>query len=146
MWHKFITTPFGADIGWLLVFGLLAVCVWVKRKAIAAVTQAVSDRCWGYVRHQLGTEANKAMPASTERTYKGAFRGCMQYENYPHEYFFELVDGKMTTKVPIFQTNLLSAIQNGALVEIDTQVGLGRRAELVLRVRVLEDKRLWGLT
>src|ERR1700680_1879278 len=122
MWHKFITMPFGVE---LLVFGLLAVFGWIKRKAIAglmtSIKKAASERFWGHVRTQLRTEPKKDMSASSkERTYKGAFHGCMQYENYPHEWFFELVSDKVTTKVPILRTNLLSAIQNGALVEIDT--------------------------
>jgi hypothetical protein len=36
------------------------------------------------------------------------------------------------------KTNLLTGVQHGELVEIDTQVGFVRGAEVVLRVRVLE--------
>lgn len=43
-----------------------------------------------------------------------------------------------TLKVPVVHTNLLSGVQHGELVEIDTQVGIYYGAEVVERVRVLE--------
>ena len=121
----------------------------MKRKAVAAlissVKKAANERFWGYVRDQLKPESKQNSSALPhERTYRGTFYGCAQYANYPNEWFFTLVHDGVTTKVPIFKTNLLSGVQNGALVEIDTQGGFARGTEAVLRVRILESKGVGG--
>ena len=149
MWQKFIALPFFAKIAGLLGVGLVAGYGWIKRKAagglITSLKKAANERFWSYVRDQLKTESKQNSSALPhERTYRGTFYGCAQYANYPNEWCFTLVHDGVTTKVPIFKTNLLSGVQNGALVEIDTQGGFARGAEAVLRVRILESKGIGG--
>lgn len=127
----------------------MAAYAWLKHKAIGefvnSLTKVASDRFWGYVRSQLKTDAkHNASAPPNERTYKGAFYGCLQYENYPYEWFITLVHDGVTAKIPVCKTNLLSGVSSGSLVEIDTQVGLAKGAEVVLRVRVPESKGFGG--
>jgi len=128
----------------LLGLGALAVWGFLKHKAISAfisaLKRAASERFWGYVRENLQTNARHSPQApSNERTYKGFFMGFSQYENYPNEHFITLIDedGGMV-KVPVARTNLLSGVQHGALVKIDTRP-FSLREEAVVRVHILRD-------
>jgi hypothetical protein len=141
MWHYFVALPLVARIISLLGIAGLATWGWLKRKAIStavgAVGGAVNDRFWGHLRKQLRIPSAAPTPSNL-RSYRGIFEGCHQYANYPHENYFTLTDGSTRTKVPIIKTNLLSGVQHGETVEVDTQVGLARGAEVVLRVRIVE--------
>ena len=116
----------------------------IKRKAIGAFTgglwKATVARFWSFVHSQLqkvAPHSARVAPAN-ERTYRGKFCGCRQFENYPHEHYFELIDGSTTIKVPVMRTNLFSGVQTGVLVQVDTLTGVNYYAEVVQRVRVLE--------
>jgi hypothetical protein len=144
MWYHFVTLPLVARIIGLLSVASLAAYGWLKRKAIAAssaaLVNAASDRFWGYLRRKVQPDAKSVPAAPTNaRTYKGIFQGYNQYQNYPHERYFTLSHDGITTKVPVMQTNLLSGVQHEALIEIDTLTGFSSDAEVVQRVRVLEE-------
>jgi hypothetical protein len=120
----------------------------IKRKAISALTNAAWNSAdkwlWTFVHGRLQKVAPTPQPLqrqvpANERTYRGKFYGCHQFANYPHEHYFTLIDGSTTIKVPVTKTNLLSGVQTGALVQIDTLTGVNYYAEVVQRVRVLED-------
>jgi|GEM_PF-7098273 len=139
MWHIFALPPL-ARILELLGIVCVAILGWLKRRAIAtaggALRSTASERFWGYFRKKLQTDTKPAAPAMfTEKTYTGIFHGCSQYANYPHETCFELEQDGMITKVPIFKTNMLTGVQHGQFVEIDTRAPASLRAEIVLRVR-----------
>jgi hypothetical protein len=72
---------------------------------------------------------------TNEKTYRGIFNGYSQYTNWPHEHVVTLVNSDMVTKVPVVRTNMLSGVQPGEFVEIDTQTGIYHGEEVVLRVR-----------
>ena len=141
MWHHFITLPPVARVVALLGVVGVACYGWLKRKAIGTVsgaaTSAASERFWGYVRRKLKTDAKTDTSEPTyERTYRGIFRGYSQSANPPSDRFFTLVNDGTIFKVPVMRTNLLSGIQHGEFVEIDTRVGVNYYAEVVQRVRV----------
>ena len=107
-----------------------AVCGWLKRKAIGAFLGGLWSRAtkwfWGYVHQRLKT-VDKPDPSTppaaptNERTYRGRFLRVFHY-GHLHEGFFEIENNGRFTKVPIRETSLLSGVNRGALVEIDTQV------------------------
>lgn len=143
MWYHFVSLPLVARIIGLLSVAGLAAYGWLKRKAIAAssgaIVNAASDRFWSYLRRKVQPDAKSVPAAPTNaRTYKGIFLGYNQYANYPHERYFTLSHEGITTKVPVTQTNLLSGVQQGAVVEVDTLTGYSSDAEVVQRVRILE--------
>ena len=83
--------------------------------------------------------SQRQAPAN-ERTYRGKFYGFHQFENYPHEHYFTLIDDRTTHKVRVVKTNLFFGVQTGALVQVDTlTAGVNNYAEVVQRVRVLEE-------
>ncbi len=146
MWHYFIALPLVAKIIGLIGVAGLATLGWLKGKAIAATTRAAGkaahDRFWNYVRKNV--QAHDKLPVNSpfsERTYRGTFQGYSQYPYPPRDTFFTLVQDGVTSTVPIFKTNLLSRVQRGTLVEIDTRVSAGFRAEFVIRVREIETKK-----
>lgn len=115
----------------------LAVVALIKRKAISAVFAAVWSKFkrdfWAWV------SKNVQLPQSEQphlKTYSGTFHGYFQYENFPRDWFFELVGNGFITKVPVHPTQLLSGVTPGQFVEIDTEVLSGSTVELVRRVRV----------
>jgi len=129
----------------LLSVGCLALWGFVKHKAITAflgtARDAASERFWSYVREKLQTNAkHTTQSASNERTYRGIFMGLAQYENYPNEHSVTLIDehGGGMMKIPVARTNLLSGVQHGALVKIDTRP-FSVREEMVVRVHVLRE-------
>jgi hypothetical protein len=145
MWHYVMTLPMVARIIGLLGVGSLALWGFVKHKTIAAFMGAAKDAAgehfWGYVRGKLQTNSKQiAQPAFNEKTYRGIFMGLAQYENYPNEHCITLIDehGGGTMKIPVARTNLLSGVQHGALVKIDTRP-FSVREEAVVRVHVLRD-------
>ena len=91
---------------------LAAGFAWLKRKAIAAalgtLKKAATARFWGWVRKKVS-----AGPQTNQRTYWGIFLGYYQYENFPHEWCFQLDDGGVKTKVPSMRTNLFSGVAPG---------------------------------
>lgn len=130
-----------------IVGGLLALVIlawgWAKHKAIGAFTGALSRKAtrgfWSYVnkRVKAADKPGSALTTPTnQRTYRGRFCGYFQYENPPHEWFFRIESNGTFTSVPVIKTNLLSGLNPGALIEIDTQVGPYHGYEVVLRVRV----------
>lgn len=150
MWHSFITLPLPARVIALLGTGGLAFYAFLKHKAITtafgAIKTAAADRFWGHVRKQVQAGAPPAAPPAArpvnhnERTYRGSFRGYNQFSAPPRQYFFELVHEGTLLTVPVVPTNLLTGIQHGENVEVDTQVGIYLGRELVLRVRVVGAK------
>jgi hypothetical protein len=141
VWSHFLALPLVVRILGLLGIVGAAAYAWLKRKVIGAATGALAsatrDKFWGYVRKQVN--AAQAAPALvSQKTYKGKFQCYNTYSNYPHETFFELVeDGDVLVKVPVWRTNFFTGVPYGTLVEVDTQVALNSRAELVRRVRVV---------
>jgi hypothetical protein len=142
------TLPFSARVVALIVAAGLLLWAAVKRKAISALTNAArasADKWfWTFVYGRIQKVAPPPQPRprqapSNERTYQGKFYGCHQFANYPHEHYFTLIDGSTTIKVPVMKTNLFSGVQTGALVQIDTLTGVNYHAEVVQRVRVLEE-------
>jgi hypothetical protein len=131
LWHNFLALHPARYAVYLLVIGLGL----LKRKAIAAAarvaTNAVTSWFWNAVRKRVlpGSHSNG-------KTYRGTFYAYGQYENYPHECFFRLVHEGVATTVPVMRTNLLTGVQPGSFVEIDTQVLPGAKVEVVRRVRV----------
>jgi hypothetical protein len=112
-----------------------AVAVLIKRKAIGAATSAA----WQRIKEGFFRWFSKNLPhqkPTSEKTYKGTFKGFFQYSNPPHEWFFTLVENGTEHKVPTMRSNLLSGVQQGTPVEIDTQVLPGARVEVIRRVRV----------
>ena len=140
MWHHFIALPLVTKIIGLIAVAGLAIFGWLKGKAIATATSVVSrtvrDRFWNYVRRNVQVETKQGARPN-ERTYRGVFRGCFQYENWPREHYFEVDDGGTIVKVPIMRTNLLSGVAPGKTVAIDTMVGANYYAEIVQRVRIV---------
>jgi hypothetical protein len=109
----------------------LAAYGWLKRKAIATAVgglrHAAGQRFWDYLRRQLQADEKPGAPATKappiyEKTYRGIFHGYNQYANSPKEHFFTLFHDGTTVRVPVMQTNLLSGVQHGEFVEIDTKV------------------------
>jgi len=119
-----------------------AIFAWVKRKVVAssaaAATGFARDHFWSYVRKNV--QSTTATAPSNQKAYKGLFLIYGTYQNYPHENFFELLQDGVTLKVPVWKTNFFTGIQHGTLVEVDTEVVPGARAELVRRVRVAGKK------
>lgn len=133
-WPDFLTPPRLIELvgaACALAFG------WLKRKtittALGATRRVASERFWAYIGRKV--QANGKAASTNEKTYRGTFVIYSQYANYPHEYFFELVNNGVTTKVPVMKTNLLSGVQRGEHVEIDTRIA-SLTTEAVLRVRV----------
>ena len=97
---------------------------------------------WGKVRKNVLQDSSVTHPAEPrqiqEKTYRGQFYGIVQAENYPNDWYFTLRGDGMTTKVPVYQTNLLGGVAHGEQVEIDTQVLIGLRLESVKRVRIVD--------
>jgi len=62
--------------------------------------------------------------------------GFFQYESPPHGWFFFVCEDDIEHKVPTMSSNLLTGVQHGSVVEIDTQVLPGARVEIIRRVRV----------
>lgn len=149
MWHHFAGLPPVARV--ISALGVAAVAGWafIKRKAIATLTVVLWNeakrRFWTYVHRQIQTVARPSTPApaqaspSNQKTYRGTFVGTFQHSNWPREHFFEIENGGTRTKVPIIQTNLLSGVQRGASVEIDTRTDVNYYAEAVVRVRIVEE-------
>jgi hypothetical protein len=116
LWQTFMGLhPWG-----YIVAASLALVAFVKRKVIGAVAstaqRAAKNKFFGWFSKNLPREN-----LGKERTYRGIFMGYAQYENPPHEWFFTLVENGVTHKVPTWQSNLLSGVQPGSFVEIDTE-------------------------
>jgi hypothetical protein len=134
MWHYFIALAFVA---------VLAVWGWLKHRAITTFTGALWNRgdkwLWGFFKRKLETVAPPTPQAPTpanEKTYHGIFQEYIY--NPPSRRFFTLLDGETTVQVPVVRvnTNLLTSLHRGDLVEIDTKTGVYIGEEVVLRVRV----------
>jgi len=147
MWHYIVTLPWAAKTITLLIVGVGTVWAWLKHRTIAGVssaaTKAAESRFFGWFGKKL--YAASPPPITTgkpnnERTYRGVFQSCLQYANPPAEHFFTLEDRGSTIKVPIVRTNLLSGVQRGEFVEIDTRVGIYHGTEVVQRVRVINSE------
>ncbi len=123
-WHQLLTSRLIAYFFGILVLLIVA----IKARAIEASGRAIVD--W------FSRKIQKKAPTDPRaRTYKGKFQGFYRYSNYLHEWFVTLLHKGVTTKVPTLKTNLLTGVQIGATVEIDTQVLPGAKVELVRRVR-----------
>lgn len=119
-----------------VVAAALGLVALIKRKTISAVTSAL----WKAGKERFLGWFSKSLPHQNpthEKTYRGRFMGIFQYENPPHEWFFEVVENGVTHKVPVWRTNLLSGVRHGTIVEIDTEAhSLGQ--ERINRVRIVE--------
>ena len=120
--------------GWVSA-AVIALVVFIKRKAIGASTAAARD----IIKKKFFGWFSKNLPyqkPANERTYKGIFMGFFQYSNPPHEWFFTLLENGTEYKVPTMRSNLLSGVQEGTSIEIDTQVLASAKVEVIRRVRV----------
>src|SRR5208337_1292268 len=111
----------------------VALVVFIKRKAIGAAVLAA----WKAITGKFFRWFSKNLPnqkPTNEKTYKGVFMGYSQYSNFPHEWSFTLVENGIEHKVPTMRSNLLSGVQPGAFIEIDTQVFPDAKVELIRRV------------
>lgn len=144
MWQHILALPLAAKAIALLAASL-AVWAWVKHKAIStgstALWEQVTNRFWSYIRGQIkaGEAPVSAAPSSTlahQRSYSGIFQGYSQYANYPQENCFTIEHDGVTTKVPVFSTNLFSSARLRDFVEIDTIAGANYNAEFVQRVHI----------
>ena len=111
-----------------------AIFAFAKRKVISATLEkakvSASNKFWSWLSGKVApTQKNNG------RTYKGTFQGYFEYANYPRECYFEVIQDGVETKVPVSRTNLLSGVQPGILVEIDTEVVPGFKFEVIMRVR-----------
>jgi hypothetical protein len=131
VWHWISGLPLALHLTALFAVALAT----AKRKAISAAIkkakESVEKWFWGWVR---GKVASPNRP-NYDKTYKGAFQIYSRYANYPHEWFFEILQDGTLTKVPVMATNLLTGVQHGTFVEIDTQVLPGAKVEVVRRVQ-----------
>jgi hypothetical protein len=97
-----------------------------KMNVLSAAVKKAKDSAvnWfgGYVRGKVAP-----VPLNYDRTYKGTFQGYFRYSNPPHEWFVDLLCDGIETKVPVMSTNLLTGVQHGTFVEIDTQILPGPR-------------------
>jgi hypothetical protein len=154
MWHNFIALPLVAKI--IALIGVAALSAWglLKRKTLAtiasALTDAVGERFWGYVRRKLDTGAKPSTRPSTpnDRIYRGIFQGYAQHQHsgdgYPSQRFLTLVDGATTIKIPVSRTDLFAHVQPGQYVEVDTKTGVFNDQEIVQRVRVMDKPKSGG--
>jgi len=142
LWQSFLALhPWG-----YVVTVLFALAAFLKRKAMGAATATAWNKSqewfWGKVRKNVLQDSSVTHPAEPrqiqEKTYRGQFYGIVQAENYPNDWYFTLRGDGMTTKVPVYQTNLLGGVAHGEQVEIDTQVLIGLRLEPVKRVRIVD--------
>jgi hypothetical protein len=149
MWQHIFALPLVAKIIGLLGVAALGVWGWAKHKAIAevtgAATNAIDSRLFGWFGKKLHAHLPPPSESQTsprdERTYRGLFQGFHQYANHPNEWAVTLVDESGTTiKVPLFRTNLLTGVQYGDVVEIDTLSGANYFAEIVQRVRIVKHR------
>jgi hypothetical protein len=115
LWQNLLGLPLWSCI----IAAMLALLALIKRKAISAASSAAQEsakrKFFGWFRDNLPREKS-----GNERTYRGTFMGYHQYENPPHEWCFTLVENGVTHKVPTWQSNLLSGVHHGSVVEIDT--------------------------
>jgi len=125
MWNRVTALPWEVHV---IGIGLLLFAA-IKARAIKKACDTAMAWCWKELRKRVSPDPNA-------KTYKGTFQGFYQFENYPHEWFFTVIHKCVITKVPTMKTNLLSSVQRGAFVEIDTQVLPGAKVEVVRRVRV----------
>jgi hypothetical protein len=133
LWHSFLALalhPWG-----YVIAAAVALSAFIKRKAILAATsaaaKALKEKFFGWLSKNL-----PGQKPTYEKTYKGIFMGFHQYSNFPREFFFTVIDGNIEHKVPTMHSNLLSGVQDGAFVEIDTQVFPAAKVELIRRVRI----------
>jgi hypothetical protein len=131
LWYGFLSLhPWG-----YVSTAAVALVVFTKRKAIGAAVLAA----WKVVKEKFFSWFSKNLPnqrPGNEKTYKGVFMGYSQYANPPHEWSFTLVENGTEHKVPTMRSNLLSGVQPGAFIEIDTQVLPSAKVEVIRRVRV----------
>ncbi len=118
---------------------MLALVAFIKRKAIGAATSAMRNAAKEKFFSWFGKNLPRQKP-TFEKTYKGIFMGFFQYALPPHEWFFTVIEDGIEHKVPTMRSNLLTGVQHGAGVEIDTQVLPGAKVEMIRRVRVLSKK------
>jgi hypothetical protein len=116
LWQSFLALhPWGYVVAAVFALGLF-----IKRKTIGALTSAA----WNAAKKKFFGWFSDNLPqrkSGAERTYRGIFMGCAQYENPPHEWYFTLVENGVTHKVSVWASNLLSGVQHGSWVEIDTE-------------------------
>jgi len=114
---------------------VLALVAFIKRNAIGAATSAMrntpKEKFFGWFDKNLPRQKRK-----NAKTYRGIFMGFFQYESPPHGWFFFVCEDDIEHKVPTMSSNLLTGVQHGSVVEIDTQVLPGARVEIIRRVRV----------
>ena len=131
LWYRFLSLYPRASLSTAAV----ALIVVIKRKAIRAATSAA----WKTIKEKFFSWCSKNLPnqrPTDERTYRGVFMGYIQYSSYPHEWFFTLVENEIEHKVPTMRSNLLSGVDPGTFIEIDTHVSRGMKVEVIRRVRV----------
>jgi hypothetical protein len=125
---------------WLwLIAALGFLLVYVKKETISAVASAV----WKAAKKKFFGWFSKNLPhqkSTDERTYRGILVDWAFDSEPPKGYRFTLDEDGVRHIVPIWNTNLLSEVKRGWLVEIDTKYSPIEQRERILRVRIIKRK------
>jgi hypothetical protein len=136
MWRTFII-PLIGRIAAVAVGAVLAFVALLKARTIGATMKKMGEAVLLRFRKWVHRKATLGHPQdTTAKRYKGVFQNYWYNSNPRHVYFFCVTHDGVSTTVQILEPNLLAGLKRGTLVEIDTEVVLGHKYEIVKRVRV----------